>query len=121
MNKISIFILYSILLIFTSTCTVRFSSEVVETFNFLIAVTIIDENKFEIVEAHLIVKAEKSKTVYECDLPSETSSIELNKNYSTYTLIITKEGFATWQSTFKIEELLKYEKEPLIVILNNNN
>jgi hypothetical protein len=102
-----------------------FSFKIVETLDFLLSVFIYDYdiNNYKLTDASLTIK-NNSSVIYSDSIYPYTNSVSVNKNYDSYEIIITKDGFRTYSSVFPADSLEKYDKQgygPLIITLDKDN
>lgn len=95
-----------------------FSFEVIHTFDFLISVFTYDaaSNNFELTDAKLQIK-NSSNVLYAHVIADSTNSVKIRDGYNAYQLIVSKDGYATYQHEFSASELKAYSNRPLIVKL----
>lgn len=95
-----------------------FAFEVVNTFDFLLSVFTYDtvSNNFELTHSKLQIKCD-DKMLFDNLISDSTNLIKLADEYSAYELIVTKEGYTTFQDEFTASELKVFSDEPLTVKL----
>jgi hypothetical protein len=96
-----------------------FSFDEVETFSFRAGIFAYDatSENFELTEAHMIIRSD-SLILFDADLPAITNDIRTKylDSLSTYDIIVSKQGYGTYEKSFTASELKVYASEPPLVI-----
>jgi len=96
-----------------------FTFNVVDVFNFNVSVFTYNDSiqNFQIANSEIEVYKDSSK-IFVRELSPITNSILLRKEVGSYTIVIKKNGYQTYSSTFTLPDLQEYTAEnPLIIIL----
>lgn len=99
-----------------------FSFEVVDVFEFLIAVTVFNEAilNFELTDALLTIKGD-GELIYQWPLEAITNMVTVRDGYDEYELTVSKDGYAPWVETYTNAQLNVDcdDCEPITVVLLN--
>lgn len=95
-----------------------FAFNVVSTFDFLLSVFVYDtlSSNFQLTDSRLQIKCNEN-VLFDRIIADSTNLIKIADGYSSYQLILSKEGYTTYQGEFSTSELKDYGNEPLIIKL----
>ncbi len=97
-----------------------FALDVVETFDFQIAVFVVGGGEFVLTTADLTVTS-GAETLYEGGLDALTNAVEIRDGYEEYQVLVEKVGYESYTAAFSKEEMKAYGSLPLVVTLLNDN
>jgi 5'-nucleotidase / UDP-sugar diphosphatase len=96
-----------------------FSFKIVNTFGFMVAVSVPVNGNFELASANILIKS-ASEILYSNSIGAKTSIIQLKDVSSDYNITISKDGYQDYNATFSNSHMKDYSSSPLSVNLTKS-